>query len=129
MLALWKEILTVNTGALTFGVIMTLLNMYRPEIHLFLHFFIPCLFVTMFAGNPWSNWLKLVSTMLVDLDHIVAQPIYDPDRCSIGFHPLHSNIAIFSYALLIMPKKSRIFGTGLMIHMALDGVDCHWLTL
>ena len=38
--------------------------------------------------------------MLVDLDHLLADPIYDPERCSIGFHPLHSIPAIVVYALM-----------------------------
>ena len=30
-------------------------------------------------------------TMMVDLDHLIADPIFDPQRC-IGFHPLHSEM-------------------------------------
>jgi hypothetical protein len=36
-------------------------------------------------------------TIIVDLDHLLADPIYDPNRCSIGFHPLHSYPAIVIY--------------------------------
>ncbi len=32
----------------------------------------------------------MLATMLIDLDHLLADPVYDPARCSIGFHPLHS---------------------------------------
>lgn len=65
--------------------------------------------------------------MLVDSDHLLATPLYDPERCSIGFHPLHSFIAIPIYlALCFLPKFRylRIIGVGLIIHMLLDSVDC-----
>ena len=69
----------------------------------------------------------LVSTMLVDLDHLLASPIYDPTRCSIGFHPLHGYIPIGFYGLLLLHKYSRIVGLGLMIHMLLDIIDCAFM--
>ena len=56
-----------------------------------------------------------------------AEPIADPQRCSIGFHPLHSEIAITIFALMLIHKKLRIFGFGLLIHMSLDGLDCTWM--
>ena len=34
------------------------------------------------------------ATMLVDLDHLLATPLYNPDRCSLGFHPLHTTLPI-----------------------------------
>ena len=69
----------------------------------------------------------MIATMLVDLDHLLAQPMYDPNRCSIGFHPLHTWPAILVYAGLTWPKKTRWIGVGLLIHMALDGLDCAWM--
>ena len=69
-------------------------------------------------------FLIMASTMLVDLDHLLASPIYDPGRCSIGFHPLHSYIAIGFYGLMLLHKNSRIVGLGLSIHMLLDVSDC-----
>jgi len=63
-------------------------------------------------------------TMLVDVDHLLASPIYDPGRCSIGFHPLHTILPIIIYAGLCLLPKTRWLGIGLMIHMSLDGIDC-----
>lgn len=63
-------------------------------------------------------------TMLVDLDHLLATPIFNPCRCSIGFHPLHSYIAIGAYLLLLIPQKTRIIAIGLLLHMLADGIDC-----
>ena len=42
----------------------------------------------------------------------------------IGFHPLHTWPAIAVYAGLTVPKKTRWFGIGLLIHIVLDGMDC-----
>ncbi len=83
----------------------------------------------------------MVATMLVDVDHLLADPIYDPERCSIGFHPLHSVPAIVVYTVLfLLPLVERwrgttqrlrprlqvihLVGLGLLIHMALDWSDC-----
>jgi len=62
--------------------------------------------------------------MLVDLDHLMANPIYDPGRCSVGFHPLHALLPIGIYAVLCIIPKLRFIGFGLVIHMALDSFDC-----
>ena len=67
----------------------------------------------------------MMATMLVDIDHLLATPIYDPQRCSIGFHPLHTLPAILAYLALIIPTKTRLIGLGLIIHMILDSMDCY----
>ena len=66
----------------------------------------------------------MASTMLVDIDHLMANPVYDPGRCSIGFHPLHGFLPIALYVLFCFIPKSRYVGFGLVIHMALDSLDC-----
>ena len=66
----------------------------------------------------------MVLTMVVDLDHLLASPIYDPNRCSINFHPLHSYPAIFLYIIMAVFPKSRIIGLGLLLHMGIDLTDC-----
>ena len=62
--------------------------------------------------------------MLVDLDHLLANPVYDAGRCSIGFHPLHSFFPIAIYVGLCFIPKTRLIGIGLVIHMILDSIDC-----
>lgn len=69
----------------------------------------------------------MVSTMVVDLDHLLATPIFDPNRCSLGCHPLHTWPAIGVYLVLAAVPKMRLIGLGLLIHMALDGLDCLWM--
>ena len=58
----------------------------------------------------------MFSTMLVDLDHVFARPIFDPHRCSIGFHPLHSYVAIGIYVLGLFHRKTRLLSLGLILH-------------
>ena len=65
--------------------------------------------------------------MLVDLDHLLAETLYDPNRCSIGFHPLHSEYAITFYVLMLFFNPLRIVALGLIIHMMLDGADCYFM--
>jgi hypothetical protein len=62
--------------------------------------------------------------MLVDVDHLLATPVYDSTRCSIGFHPLHRLGFIAAYSVLCLFPASRIVGIGLLVHMSLDAVDC-----
>ena len=62
--------------------------------------------------------------MLVDLDHLLANPIFDPNRCSISFHPLHSYIAIGIYFVGLFFKKTRIVAIALLLHMFADWLDC-----
>jgi len=94
-------------------------------LHIAIHLLVPALVaIWIFPENKYRVFLILASTLLVDLDHLLASPIYDPSRCSIGFHPLHSHIAIGCYGLMLLHKKSRLVGLGLMIHMLLDVSEC-----
>ena len=111
-------------------------------LHIALHFIVPMLVALAFYRARWQRaFLVLVATMAVDVDHLLADPIYDPERCSIGFHPLHTLPAIGVYGLLfVLPlalgrdrETGRLrsaargvhwVGLGLLIHMALDGLDC-----
>jgi hypothetical protein len=94
-------------------------------LHLILHVLVPLLVALVFFRRNWKRaWLVMLATMLVDLDHLLADPIYDPGRCSIGFHPLHSYPAIAVYLILTLPRRTRLIGVGLVIHMALDALDC-----
>lgn len=110
--------------------------------HIALHFIIPLLIALVFYRSQWrSTTMIMFATMLVDADHLLAEPIYDPDRCSIAFHPLHTWPAIVVYSgLFVVPlvmsrrqeggsvqiamRMSHLIGVGLVIHMILDGLDC-----
>lgn len=69
----------------------------------------------------------MLSTFIIDLDHVLANPIFDPNRCSINFHPLHTYYAIAVYVLLLLPRRTRIFAIGLLIHILADTADCSFL--
>lgn len=111
-------------------------------IHIILHVTVPLLVAFACYGHRWrSATLIMIATMVVDADHLLADPIYDPERCSIGFHPLHGVTPIAIYlALAVLPlavvrkapngrlapvaRVLQLIGLGLLIHMALDWIDC-----
>ncbi len=93
--------------------------------HLALHFIVPLLVAFLFfRENLKLSYLVMMLTMLVDLDHLLASPIYDANRCSIGFHPLHQYWFIAIYLVMSFFSKTRLIGVGLIIHMSLDALDC-----
>ena len=111
-------------------------------LHGFLHLLVP-LFVALVLYRPEAARaaIILVATSAVDFDHLLADPVYDAARCSIGFHPLHSVLAISVYFLLfaiplVRAKRfgvsglrsswrvAHLIGLGLLIHMVLDWGDC-----
>lgn len=95
--------------------------------HYSLHFLFPGVIAWVFFREKWKKaWLIMLATMLVDLDHLLASPIFDPDRCSIGFHPLHSYYAIGVYAIVAFFPSVRIIAIGLLLHMLTDYQDCLW---
>lgn len=112
--------------------------MCPPEIallktctHYFLHLAFPAVIAFVFYRKQWKRvYMILLATMLVDLDHLFANPIFDPNRMSVGFHFLHSYYAIAVYFLLLFFKGNlRIIGIGLLFHMLSDFQDfvlwCH----
>ena len=99
--------------------------MLQFTIHYSLHFLVPGIIAWIFFKKNWKKtWLILIATMLVDLDHLLVNPIYLPNRCSINFHILHSHFAILIYLLLLYFKKIRIIAIGLLLHMLTDFIDC-----
>lgn len=97
-------------------------------VHYFLHFGFPVIVAYLFFRKDWKKvYLIFLLTMLVDLDHLLARPIFDPNRCSIGFHPLHTYWAMGIYVLMLFHPKTRIIAIGLLMHIATDGLDCWWM--
>ncbi len=111
-------------------------------LHLALHFILPLLLAVVFFRSLWQRVLLLqLSAMVIDIDHLLATPIYDPHRCSIGFHPLHSEFAIAVYVAILLGSLPhalgrRLFGRfrfavniiaiGLILHILLDLSDCYF---
>ncbi|SFC80517.1 MULTISPECIES: DUF6122 family protein [Algibacter] len=99
--------------------------MLQTFAHYGCHFLLPLVVALLFYKSNWKYaYLVMIAGMLIDLDHVLATPIFDPNRCSIGFHPLHSSFAILFYIFLCVPKTSRLVGLGLVIHIIADTVDC-----
>jgi len=106
---------------------ISILEYLQFSIHYGLHFLAPGILAWLFWKDEWQRvWLILASTILVDLDHLLASPIFDPTRCSIGFHPLHSYPAIGCYILFLFPSQTRLIAIGLLFHMLTDYQDCCW---
>jgi hypothetical protein len=102
----------------------------RSIVHLLGHAALPAALARLVWPAAWiRSWLIMLAANLVDLDHLLANPVYDPNRCSVGFHPLHSWQAIACYGLLLLPRRGRVLAAGLLLHMLWDQVDCWWMAL
>lgn len=100
--------------------------MLKFSIHYSLHFIFPLLISLIFFKSKWKKvYLIFLLSMLVDLDHLLANPIFQENRCSINFHPLHSYIAIGIYFVGLFFNKTRILAIALLFHMLTDLIDCY----
>ncbi|WP_121667613.1 DUF6122 family protein [Mesonia aquimarina] len=104
--------------------------MLQPLVHYGLHFGAIVLIAYFYDAKKWKfYWFILALTMLIDLDHLWATPIFEPNRCSINFHFLHTYIAWFFYvigAVFIRHKLLKIIFIGLNFHLLTDSIDCLW---
>lgn len=108
---------------------MDSISILKPLVHYFLHFGFPFFIAYFFYKETWKKtYCILLATMLVDLDHLLATPSFDPDRCSVGFHLLHSYYAVAAYALgcIFLKGNYRVVSIGLLFHMFTDWQD-YWL--
>ncbi len=98
---------------------------WQMILHYSLHLGFPFLVTWVFYRKEWRKaGLIMVLTIFVDLDHLLANPVFDPERCSINFHPLHSYWAIGVYFSGLFLKKTRLIALGLILHMLTDSLDC-----
>lgn len=99
--------------------------MTRIFLHYGIHLLLPILVGLIFyKGYRLKAILILLAGILIDVDHLLATPIFDAQRCSINFHPLHTYWAIAVYLCLLIFRRTRIIGLALMIHILADFVDC-----
>lgn len=104
------------------------MEIIRFITHYGMHFLIPGVIAFIFFKNKWKIvWLIFIATMLIDIDHLWATPIFDANRCSINFHFFHTSQAAIVYLLLLIPKKTRIVGIALLYHLFTDYIDCFWI--
>lgn len=108
---------------------MITIDAFRPVIHYSLHLLAPFGFAALFwRRNRLKAAILMLATMLIDLDHLLADPVFDPDRCSLGFHPLHTSWAgVFYAGLMAVPSwRWRAVSAGCLWHLCTDLVDCLW---
>ena len=101
--------------------------MIQFALHYGAHWLAPLLVARLLWAENWLRaGLVMLAANLIDLDALLADPIFDPNRCSIGFHPLHDWIAALVYlAMLLAPRWwVRAFGLGALWHLAVDWGDC-----
>jgi len=101
--------------------------MLRHGIHYGFHFIVPLLIAYFLFPKQWKKaYLILLATMLIDVDHLLANPVFDANRCSINTHILHSYYLIPLYGMLLFSPKFRIIGFGILFHLLTDQIDC-WM--
>lgn len=102
-------------------------ELLRHIIHYGLHFLAPIIVAYFLFPKNWKiATLLMLGTMIIDIDHLLATPIFDPHRCNILFHSLHTRRAILVYiGLLFLPRRqARAFGLGCLLHIGTDSLDC-----
>ncbi|TMU57089.1 DUF6122 family protein [Flagellimonas algicola] len=104
--------------------------MLRFIIHYGVHFVIPFLIGFLwFKKDRLKISLILLAGIVIDIDHLWANPVFDPNRCSINFHPLHTYWAILVYCILPFFRPTRLIGLALIIHIIADMLDCLMICL
>lgn len=100
--------------------------MLKTTIHYSFHFIVPLAIAYVFYRDKWKKvYLIFLASMLIDLDHLLATPIFDANRCSINFHPLHTYWAMGVYSIGLLLKKTRILCVALLFHLFTDFIDCY----
>ena len=100
----------------------------RHLSHYGIHFLAPIVIALIRYPGQWKKVsLILWAGILIDIDHLWAVPIFDNNRCSIGFHWLHGWVAFIGYLILAAIPKSRLWGLAFLIHLLADVVDCLWI--
>lgn len=76
--------------------------------------------------RAWRAGAVIAGANIIDIDHLLAVPIFDPERCSIGFHLLHGWEAALAYIVLLAVPRwwVRAFGLGALWHLVVDAGDC-----
>ena len=109
-----------------------MLPLLKLLAHYGLHFVAPYFLAALWPQRSRLRvYLLLLATMAIDLDHLLVRPIFDPERCSVGFHLLHSWPFVLLYVLLCVlpyerlgwPWGLRVLGVGLCFHILTDWQD------
>ncbi len=102
-------------------------SLLQPLLHYGGHWIVPFGIAAVLWHPHWVRAGAVIAgANIIDLDHLLASPMFDPARCSIGFHLLHGWEATLAYtAMLAVPKWwARAFSIGALWHLAVDYGDC-----
>jgi len=64
--------------------------------------------------------------MFFVLDLLFLNPIFDSNRCSINFHPLHTYYAAGMYVIGLFYRRTHILAFALLFHLLTDFIDCYF---
>ena len=78
--------------------------MLSSAVHMILHFLVPALVAWVFFRKDFKKaFLIMIATMLVDVDHLIAVPLFDPLTLQYWLPPftlLLYTTTLFSHVLL-----------------------------
>lgn len=87
-------------------ILITFATIMQDLIHYFLHFIFPFFIAYFCYRKEWKKtYIILLSTMFIDLDHLIASPVFDVDKCSINYHPLHTYYAALFYIVMLFLRS------------------------
>ena len=90
--------------------------------HIPFHFILPYI-IFRFRGDRIEFVLLEVANG-IDLDHLFAEVVFDPMRCSLTTHLLHSWEAAVFYLILCFVARVRALGYGALLHLLVDAPNC-----
>jgi hypothetical protein len=82
-------------------------------MQIFTHYFFTLwisIFIAFIFFRKNGKVFNFIATMLIDLDHLLVEPIFETNRCSINFHLLHVLRYVDLSSLLFFRKPFRIIG-------------------
>ncbi|MCB1174721.1 MAG: hypothetical protein KDK39_14220 [Leptospiraceae bacterium] len=102
----------------------------RHIVHYGLHSLAPLVLAwILWPAGRWRAALVLLAANLIDLDHFFSDSVFVLNRCSIGSHPLHSDLAILILIGLSFWPRARQVACGIWLHLLADSIDCIWMIL
>ncbi|HAE43005.1 MAG TPA: hypothetical protein DCG34_08840 [Clostridiales bacterium] len=82
------------------------------------------LLVAFFLGLSQRDMYYFVGANIIDIDHLLSDPVYDPTRNSFESHIIHHNWLPVSFvSVLLTLTKYKWFGLGILFHFFLDWIS------
>lgn len=105
-------------------------NTFHVLAHLILFLFL--YYLNIFPSlSIWNLVFIIISSNLIDLDHLLARPIFEEGRCSItGKSILHKWYLILLWVLgvFIPIPHVQVFCLGVLSHILVDGLGCYLMS-